>query len=1000
MATKRRRLKTKKKNNKTRKIDGGINLTKALWGTDDEEDAAARAALKAAAEKKKQDEEGIEMSMRETLSDNQAPEVGVDGTEDSLDEIKRQFPQRNPNRRKSPKMRPSLNESPDEDIYDLLDKADNNTNIRSSEKESEPKLADIAEVARKVSLAIRNAVESMKVEKKEENLVNVDESEEEAEEDVSEKKEHLSEEEADVSETDVSETDVSEADVSEAEAEAEAEENEEELAEMVKDAEKQQSNAVDNANISLLGVAASNVADAIANILKTNEVEGAVAPMPSVVTPPVLPNSVDDSENLSLDLRNPNPTTQDALPVVRNPVALKAKTVVGETNTECPSAGIEISEKDEVFTFKGMNEPTNKKGCEDKKTLFKLHPDKNLGCSDEAKKKFQNFGSFCQRFEDSDKNSPATDEEIEKVIERLKLLNAATKRHTSQVNDEISNINQLKNFTSYDHVEIINSQIDEYRKSQRYDNNESIKDLISQIETDLKELSEAIEEAKKRLDYHPDADKIKQINDVVKPAIETLLFKSTDQLRKQVTDYKKYTDLLLKHYPVSASGGGSPAKPTMAQLAQNVMENGFIIGIERPVDDETYKAYEYSNYKIFADELGKSNEPEAQALLADFKENEMKYMKALQTKLTPNEKLRLIVDSLDGLENDTTGGSTIIRNYAIHRIDRKASEIIELYKNVGYLKERRQELQKGFNQMLRTKKQLTNDEYILYMTLKELFEWLKPKYVLFQYKLEGKPLFRSFGENFIKNIFYGRMNTMNNLKYSIDALINIKIMTYDPATDDGMIDNLKCYKKGKTKCNEIEYLELEKFPKQLADSDNQELAKVILADYNKKYAKKYTRKNTATTNNTALTNNTATTNNRTFKNYLFGTNKAQPTNPVIINPKFNESIMSDLPIGYNTSLITDPQPIIIKVNKTGLTINNELVDTKDKWDAVREKYLGFGKSSGEYNMPTYMKGELKFIIYLQQKKMIGYINGSKEILINNSKNLDLFKSALNKISKY
>jgi hypothetical protein len=396
--------------------------------------------------------------------------------------------------------------------------------------------------------------------------------------------------------------------------------------------------------------------------------------------------------------------------------------------------------------------------------------------------------------------------------------------------------------------------------------------------------------------------------------------------------------------------------------------------------------------------LGKSTEPGAKTVFADFKENEMKYRKAIATKLTDNEKMRLVVDSLYSLEEDTNGGSIIIRNYAIHTTKGTVPEIMERYKDVTFLREQRIELQREILRILKTKNQLTNSDYIKYMTLKELFEWLKPKYVLRQYKLEGDPqtpLFSSFGEDFIKKIFSGRAKTMKDLEYSIDALINKKIIAYDPGSDNGLIDNLKCYKKGKPKCNEIEYLELEKFPEQLkalilADENSStspqykeisELAKLILADYTKKYAKKYTRKNQK-----------PLMQNMTLKNQP----KPAPK-PVIIRPKFNVAIESDLKmIGYDKVKIPNPTPILITINKTGLTINNEVVDTKDKWDAVREMYLGYGKSQDDFKLPTYTNGELRFIIDTQAQKIAVYINKGKEILINNMKQLEELRSALNK----
>ena len=497
-------------------------------------------------------------------------------------------------------------------------------------------------------------------------------------------------------------------------------------------------------------------------------------------------------------------------------------------------------------------------------------------------------------------------------------------------------------------------------------------------------------------------DKIKQIKKIVNPAIDNLLSKLSPvsiELRKQVTDYKKYTELLTTHHPESKSGGGPPDKPTMAELAKNVMDNGFIIGIERPIDDETYKEYEYSNYKIFAYELEKSTEPEAKNLLADFKDNELKYKEALKNNgLTTNEKMRLIVDNLDLLEEDTNGGSIIIRNYAIHTTKGKVPDIINRCSDVKFLKERRIELQKEIIRILKTDKPLSNPDYVIYLTLKRLFEWLKPKYVLYHYKLDGEPLFISFGEDFPKDTFPKRFEKLNNTPASIDVLIDKKIMTYDASTDNGLIDNLKCYKKGKTKCNESEYLELEKFPeqlKQLITDENGSLAptreekeinkhaRTILDDYTKKYAKKYTRKNKQSSST-----------NMTLKN--------QPPNQVIIRPNFDSAIESDLMIGYDKDKVpfdSAAKLLIITINKNGVMINNQAIKDKGVWDAARKEYLGFGPSPDDFKLPEYTAGELKFIVDLEARKIAAYINGSKEILINNSKQLDEFKSAVNSVKK-
>ena len=126
--------------------------------------------------------------------------------------------------------------------------------------------------------------------------------------------------------------------------------------------------------------------------------------------------------------------------------------------------------------------------------------------------------------------------------------------------------------------------------------------------------------------------------------------------------------------------------------------------------------------------------------------------------------------------------------------------------------------------------------------------------------------------------------------------------------------------------------------------------------------------------------------------------KAPVPKPTIILPKFDGAIESDLKmIGYNKDLIPNPTPIVITINNAGLTINNEIVDTKEKWDAARQLYLGYGKSQDNFKLPTYTKGELRFIIDTQAQKMAVHINKGKAILINNSKQLEELKVALNKV---
>ena len=119
--------------------------------------------------------------------------------------------------------------------------------------------------------------------------------------------------------------------------------------------------------------------------------------------------------------------------------------------------------------------------------------------------------------------------------------------------------------------------------------------------------------------------------------------------------------------------------------------------------------------------------------------------------------------------------------------------------------------------------------------------------------------------------------------------------------------------------------------------------------------------------------------------------------PVVVQPKFDTSIKSNLPISYNNSKITTtPELIIITINKTGVFINGKLIDDKDKWNAARQMYLGYENSPDDFELPRYTAGELKFIIDLNEQKMAAYINGGKERLINNSQQLDEFKAELNR----
>jgi hypothetical protein len=124
--------------------------------------------------------------------------------------------------------------------------------------------------------------------------------------------------------------------------------------------------------------------------------------------------------------------------------------------------------------------------------------------------------------------------------------------------------------------------------------------------------------------------------------------------------------------------------------------------------------------------------------------------------------------------------------------------------------------------------------------------------------------------------------------------------------------------------------------------------------------------------------------------------------PIIIRPNFDSAIQSDLMIGYDkdkVSFESAAKLLIITINKNGVMINGERIQSKDLWNAARKKYLGYEKSPDEFELPIYTDGELKFIIDLNERKIAAYINGSTEILINNIKQLDEFKSAVNSVKK-
>jgi hypothetical protein len=313
--------------------------------------------------------------------------------------------------------------------------------------------------------------------------------------------------------------------------------------------------------------------------------------------------------------------------------------------------------------------------------------------------------------------------------------------------------------------------------------------------------------------------------------------------------------------------------------------------------------------------------------------------------------------------------------------------------------------------------------YIAYLKLQKLYQILhtENKYVLHKY-FDGiiTPTFGDFGPEFITNYFKVkvakyRLGAETRTICAIDTLID-KLLSETGTDNTILIYRLQCYKVfclDKTsrsatrpyqdKCGHkaiyTKTATLLSFTEQLKEKESLYKVEVdfILNNYNKCKSLASTLPNKDTTS-PPPPSNTATQQKYTIKNKLPSRlNTTFKAKPVIIRPKFNVAIESDLKmIGYNKGKIPNPTPILITINKTGMTINNEIVDTKEKWDAVREMYLGYGKSQDDFKLPTYTNGELRFIIDTQAQKIAVYINKGKEILINNMKQLEELRSALNK----
>jgi hypothetical protein len=153
------------------------------------------------------------------------------------------------------------------------------------------------------------------------------------------------------------------------------------------------------------------------------------------------------------------------------------------------------------------------------------------------------------------------------------------------------------------------------------------------------------------------------------------------------------------------------------------------------------------------------------------------------------------------------------------------------------------------------------------------------------------------------------------------------------------------------------------------------------------------------------------TNNFTVKKLMptniFGKPKLVPETTVYIEPTIVDGDNGNL-IGENVvSLINNVVRIHIEISKGGLkviakdqddkTVKEYPITDATGWNSARGELFGFGPvDEDKFVIPKYENGTIKFIMYLQRKKMTVQINNSEAKILNTMNGLKLFAPELDK----
>ena len=155
------------------------------------------------------------------------------------------------------------------------------------------------------------------------------------------------------------------------------------------------------------------------------------------------------------------------------------------------------------------------------------------------------------------------------------------------------------------------------------------------------------------------------------------------------------------------------------------------------------------------------------------------------------------------------------------------------------------------------------------------------------------------------------------------------------------------------------------------------------------------------------------TNNFTVKNLMptniFGKPKPEADLKRYIEPKIVDGDNGDLTDEglYEKRQIPGVARIHIEISKGGLKVIAKDADDKTVkeypitdatgWNNARSELFGFGPvDEDKFVIPKYENGTIKFIMYLQRKKMTVQINNSEAKVINSANALKLFAPELDK----